>query len=1053
MPSTIKLGKVKLVYKGVYSRTATYSKGDIVGLAATTSVGTGTTNNQLFIYKNDTAKAGSYPWVRMGTGTVSTIGISTNIIEISISETNYGDDFNHIIVPSLSYIHSEYFPSNTKVVSKTTLSSSVVRVTTSNFSNNQSVVGIHTLVIGSRRIANRYDRQRNTVDWDLYSESTKFKGEFSNTSDYDIGDIVVKNSQSYLCVTPVGSGNGTLYGSSLGPSSITKTPDPEFDFIGAWETFLNADRYPHQKAALLPNTNPYEWRGHPYIASPTWGNTGVGSYYQGGIPWTLQDDIKNNVNAWRWNNSTIRFCTTYGMNVSFVDNDGNQLTASGFTNDINLGSNGGGDVDYVFGAFSEGGSFSSNSYFDDTSPAYGSPSFLLSKNKPKIIQYVRTFRGHLFLFSNGVVGISGSNAAMFGFGDTTDISTNLVKEIKRSSFRERSIVKLSAHDDSRINANYVTIGALDEQGELWVWGTNGYGQLGVGTEKMNPCDITAGISTGSGGGHDYISSQDNTYYSPYCLTKIPFANKRIVDFAVGSFSMYALDESGDLWSWGYNNVGQLGYSTNDGFNATDRSRRPRKITTPLGFSWTGSALGGTITKTATITENTPGVSYTKTSGTDGSWDAQVYSSVGYAGTVAVSAKAGQVNKYIMFGFSDDPATSASYTDMEFSWDFNNDGTLSIYEDSSNQTLDRTYTYTTNTVLSIVYDEKDGFVNYYYDRDGDGRYVHLVRRVLKTTRTTAFSTPLYFDSSFYNTSANLNSISITGTVTPKTWDHYGGIQKFCVNNGDGGFNWLTVLDGQGYIWNCGKNSLGQLGQEDTTDNTNTSNLRRRKFGSTGISGRINNFWITHTGNQTIISVASSTTGVGTAFNETWGVGYNGRYQLTNGNTTNQSTPVPIFGAGYRDQVGISTILKDVVTIVSGGSNASGASANNNVSFALTKNGYVYTFGFDNDGASGAISDGNNDLDICNNHSKMQQNGISQNAWPRVYMPNTRQGKCIDVFATADHVDTNYPDVQSSLFLFNDGYILSCGSNVPSSDLGMYPLDGVSIRIPISLPGFI
>jgi len=1052
MSSTINLGKVKLVYKGVYSRTATYSKGDIVGLGATTSVGAGTTNNQLFIYKNDTAKAGSYPWVRVGTGTAS-VGVSTNIIDISISETNYGNDFNHLIVPTLTHIHSEYFPSNTKVLSKTAISSSVVRVTTSKRSNNQSSVGIHTLVVGSRRIANRYDRQRNTVDWDLYSESTKFRGVFSNTNDYDIGDIVVENGQSYICVTPVGSGNASLFGSPLGPSSITKTPDPEFDFIGAWETFLNADRYPYQKAALLPNTNPYEWRGHPYINPPTWGNTGVGSYYQGSIPWSLQDDIKNNLNAWRWNNSTIRYSTTYGMNVSFIDNDGNQLTAGGLSNDTNLGSNSGGDDNYMFGAFSEGGSFSSNSYFDDTSPAYGSPSFLSSKNKPKIIQYVRTFRGHLFLFSNGVVGISGSNVALLGFGDNTDTSTNLVKEIKRSSFKERSIVKIAAHDDARNNSNYVTIGALDEQGELWVWGTNGYGQLGVGTEKMNPCDITAGISTGSGGGHDYISSQDNTYYSPYCLTKIPFANKRIVDFAVGSFSMYALDESGDLWSWGRNDVGQLGYSTNDGFNATDRSRRPRKITTPLGFSWTGSALGGTITKTSTITENTPGVSYTKTSGTDGAWDAQVYSSVGYAGTVAVSAKAGQVNKYIMFGFSDDPATSASYTDLEFSWEFNNDGTLSIYEDSSNQTLDRTYTYTTSTVLSIVYDEKDGFVNYYYDRDGDGRYVHLVRRVLKTTRTTAFSTPLYFDSSFYNTSANLNSISITGTVTPKTWDHYGGIQKFCVNNGDGNFNWLTVLDGQGYIWNCGKNSLGQLGQEDTTDNTNTSNLRRRKFGSTGISGRINNFWITHTGNQTIISVASSTTGVGTAFNETWGVGYNGRYQLTNGNTTNQSTPVPIFGAGYRDQVGISTILKDVVTIVSGGSNASGASANNNVSFALTKNGYVYTFGFDNDGASGAISDGNNDLDICNNHSKMQQNGISQNAWPRVYMPNTRQGKCIDVYATCDYVVTSYVDVQSSLFLFDDGYILGCGSNVPSGNLGMYPLDGLSIRTPISLPGFI
>lgn len=1047
MASTIKLGKVKLVYKGSYSRTATYSSGDIVGFG-TVSVGAGTTNNQLFIYKNETAKAGTYPYVRTCRGT-TTIGVSTNIIDVTITDSNPGGDFNYTVVPTLSHVHSRYFPSNTKVLSKTTVSSNVVRIITSKKSNNNSSASNESIVIGARRISNRYDTQRNTVDWDLYSESTKFKGDFSSNSNYEIGDIVVKNNQSYICVTPVGTGNTEMFGSGLGPSTTTKTPDPDFDLIGAWETFLNADRYPYQKAALLPNTNPYGWEGHPYINPPSWGNTGVGSYYRGGIPWTLQNDIKDNVNAWRWNNSTLRYSTTYGMNVSFIDNDGNQVTSGGFNNDNNLGSNAGGDTAYVFGTFSEGNSFSNNSYYDNTSPAYGGLPFGDTKTKPKIIQYVRTFRGHLYLFSNGSVGVSGNNSTVKGFGDSTDNSSSLVKEIKRSSFRDRSIVKISAHDDARANASYASIAALDEQGELWVWGNNSTGQLGVGTEKINPCDITLGIDGGSGGGHDYVSSNDTTYYSPYCLGKIAFANKRIIDVAVGAYSMYALDEDGDLWSWGYNNIGELGYPTNDGFNATDRSRRPRKITTPLGFSWTGSALGGTITVTAgNITTNTTGVSYTKTGGTNASWDSQVYSSVGYAGTVAVSAKAGQTNGYISFGFSDDPATSASYTDMEFSWMFVSDGTLAIYEDSSSITLDRTYTYTTSTVLSIVYDAKDGFVNYYYDYDGDGRYVQLVRRVLKTTRTTAFDTTLYFDSSFYNTNANLNSISITNTVTPKTWNDYGGIQKFCVSNIEGGNIWLTVLDGQGYIWNCGRNNYGQLGQEDTTDNANTSSLRRRKFGSTGIAGRINNFWMAGPGQLTVFSVRST---ANSNYNETWAVGYNGRYQLTDGSTTNRSTPVKIVGPGYRNAIGVSTHIQDIVTVVSGGSIA-GTTAND-VSFALDKNGYVFAFGYDKHGASGAIADGSNSLDICNNLSKMQQNGTSPYSWARVYLPNTVQGKCIDVYATCDYVVTTYPDVQSGLFLFDDGSVLTCGSNVPSSDLGIYPLDGLSIRTPVTLPGFI
>jgi alpha-tubulin suppressor-like RCC1 family protein len=1045
MPSTIKLGKVKLVYKGNYNPELSYSKGDIVGFG-TVSVGAGTTNNQLFIYKNDTAKSGTYPYVRTCTG-ITTIGVSTNIIDVAIADLNPGGNFNYTVTPTLSFIYSKYFPSNTKVSSKTTISSNVVRIITTKKSNNQASVSNENIVIGTRRISNRYDTQRNTVDWDLYSESSKFRGDFSSDDKYDMGDIVVKNNQSYVCLSPVSSGNNAIFGSGLGPSTTTKTPDPEFDYVGVWDSFLNSERQDFQRASLLPNTNPYDWKGHPYIEPPRWGNSGIGSYYLGGTPWTLQEDIKNNPNVWRWNNTTTRYCHTYGMNVSFIDEDSNQLSSGGFANDNNLGSNGGGDNDYVSGFFDESCSFSSNSYFDDTSPAYGGLSFSESKNKPKIIQYLRTFRGSIFLFSNGTVGISGSNAGMKGFGADTDTVSNLVKEIKRSSFRDRSIVKLSAHDDARTIANYVTIGALDDSGELWVWGNNGVGQLGVGTEKMNPCDFTIGIDPGSGGGHDYISSQDNTYFSPYCLGDVAFAGKRIVDFAVGCYSMYALDEDGDLWSWGYNNFGQLGYSTNDGFNATDRSRRPRKITTPLGFSWTGSALQSPITFTGTITENIVGASYTKTSGS-AAWDAQVYSLTGSAGTIAISAKAGQTNANIMFGLDDDPTVDANYTALAFAWYVTSSGTLGIYENNNSITLDRTYTYTTNTVLSIVYDENDGFVNYYYDLDGDGVYVQLVRRVLKTTRVSSFTTPIYFDSSFNTVGGNLNNINISFSVIPKTWSDYGGIQKFSVSNIENATCWLTVLDGQGYIWNCGTNGLGQLGQEDTTNNNNTSSLRRRKFGTTNISGRINNFWQVGPGFMTIFSVRSN---INPNHNETWAVGYNGRFQLTDGSSTNRSTPVIINGPGYRNAVGVTTYIQDIVTVTSGSAN--GATGQANVSFAIDKNGFIFTFGYDRDGASGAIANGSNGLNICNNQSKMQQVGNTPQAWPRVYLPNTLHGKCIDALSTGDHVVTTYPDVTSSLFLFDNNDILTCGSNVPSSNLGMYLLDGASIRTPISLPGFV
>ena len=41
--------------------------------------------------------------------------------------------------------------------------------------------------------------------------------------------------------------------------------------------------------------------------------------------------------------------------------------------------------------------------------------------------------------------------------------------------------------------------------------------------------------------------------------------------------LFAMDEDGNLWSWGYNNYGQLGYPTNTGFRSSDRSRTPKKL--------------------------------------------------------------------------------------------------------------------------------------------------------------------------------------------------------------------------------------------------------------------------------------------------------------------------------------------------------------------------------------------------------------------------------------------------------------------------------------------
>lgn len=1058
MSAIITLGKVKLVYKGNWNNSESYSAGDIVNLVSDDSSST----YKQFIYKNSTAKTGSHPYIKVITGTVSSLAIRTNTVTITLSD-NPGGNFDYYVIPNLSYFYSKYFPGDTLITAKTFVSSTQVTLTLSKYSTNTSTISSNIATIGSRRIANRYDRAYNTVDWDVYSESSRFRGIFSRTGNYDIGDIVTKNNQSYICVAPVGYGTG-----NVGPSSITPTVDPEFDYVGAWDNYLTGEKLKYEKAIAFPNTNPFNWKGHPFISSPTTGGTtssGVSSTYQGNIPWTLQDNFKNHEHAWRWNTGVSARDEGY-MSLTAIDGEGRQLSNGGLANNENFGATAGGSS-YPFGYFTEGDCPSNNSYWTNDSPAYGNSVFNSSlsapRNTPKIIQYIKTWATRLYLMSNGTVAIAGRNLNSPAFGYGEDVSSNCALEIPRSVFKDRSIVKISSSDNNGGNDGYGWAMALDEFGEVWMWGNNDVGQLGFGNETINPKETYEGLST-LGIGHEYDPTAGGLrkHYAPYCLESgVAFGGARIVDITCGLYSAYVYDENGYLWSWGYNNYGQLGYSTNTGFRFTDRSQAPRRITSPLGYTWTGSALAGTITVTGAITTNSAGLTYTKSSGA--AWDAQVNSSVGYSGSVAVSAKTNSLTTYTMFGLNSDPNTDPSYSSIDFAWYFNS-GTATVYENGVGAGVDKTYTYTTNTVLSIVFDANEGFVNYYFDLDGDGKYVQLVRRVLKTSvGGNTQSTPLYFDSSFYQTNANLTNIQITGTITQNTWNTYGGLQKFgAANNGSTGVDYFTCLDGQGNIWNTGYNNEGELGDGTGTNNNNTSALRRRKFGSTGINGKINNFWSCPF--TTYFSVLES---AGSIHNNIWGCGYNGLYQLTTNNTTNQSTPVQIKGSMSRTDTGISAVnLQDIVTMKVGG--GTGASSNASLYLAMDLYGYVYAAGYDLDGASGAIADGTDGQYATQNVSKMQQFGSNSTSWQRVYMPNTQQGKIIDIFCTgwyADYASSNsgypyytttyyYSTFSHSAFLSSDGAILNCGSNVYGyRNFGMFPGQGQSMRTPVYNPTFV
>lgn len=130
--------------------------------------------------------------------------------------------------------------------------------------------------------------------------------------------------------------------------------------------------------------------------------------------------------------------------------------------------------------------------------------------------------------------------------------------------------------------------ALDSRGVVWAWGENGEGQLGLGNFNHMvfalPITFPAGeaitaIAAGAahslaldsagnvwawgrnGNGQLGISSFDANRNAPAKLIHFP-PNTRLIAIAAGGSHSLALDSGGNVWAWGANAAGQLGNGQN-----------------------------------------------------------------------------------------------------------------------------------------------------------------------------------------------------------------------------------------------------------------------------------------------------------------------------------------------------------------------------------------------------------------------------------------------------------------------------------------------------------
>lgn len=123
--------------------------------------------------------------------------------------------------------------------------------------------------------------------------------------------------------------------------------------------------------------------------------------------------------------------------------------------------------------------------------------------------------------------------------------------------------------------------AIKDDGTLWAWGYNCYGQVGDGTvtNKLEPTHIGTDkdwVKVGGGYHHTVAIKADGTLWAwgnnrygqlgTYSLsdTHVPAQighDTHWVIVAAGDFHTAAIKDDGTLWAWGYNQYGQVGDGT------------------------------------------------------------------------------------------------------------------------------------------------------------------------------------------------------------------------------------------------------------------------------------------------------------------------------------------------------------------------------------------------------------------------------------------------------------------------------------------------------------
>ena len=532
--------------------------------------------------------------------------------------------------------------------------------------------------------------------------------------------------------------------------------------------------------------------------------------------------------------------------------------------------------------------------------------------------------------------------------------------------------------------------SIDKNGQVWGWGNNAWGQLGINSTsypytplsilggRKTFCFISAGIGQSSGGidknGQVWCwgkNTRGELGNNSVVCTSTPVSilgnKKTFCNINIGVEATYAIDKNGQLWGWGYNTSGVLGNNSSVNTSTPVSILGAKKTFCDInggqyfavgidknGQVWTwGSNSGGSLGTNDAIQRSTPvsilgakktfcGISaYRYAMGIDNhgqvwGWGYNIWGGLGNGtilNTKTPVSILGSKKTFCGIAVGESHTIALDHNNKIWSWGGNNSGQLGI-----NQTIIK------YTPISILGSNKT-FCSISSSNDVIG--------LDKNGRVWGWG---------YN---NFGELGTNSSFFPLTPVSILGVNKtFC--NISSGQRYTALLDKNGQVWGLGYNDFAQLG-----DNT-----KIKKSTPVSILGNKKTFC-------KINAYQYSTSGIDKN-GQLWSWGLNSNGQLGNNSLIAVSTPVSILGAkktfcsitggqyytigidkngqvwgwGYnlQGQLGINSVVctSTPVSILGAKKTFCGIDSSNNSLIGVDKNGQVWGWGSNQYGVLGVNS---------------------------------------------------------------------------------------------------